>query len=110
MLPASLVALPLRVGPDGRLARRFRVMVATSARAWPHAPWFDPTEVVAEANPQLEDWQGVADARNRALDGLGVQWATVPYVRSVPAPYGERTFRVALALEGGRVPHAALST
>ena len=117
MLPPATLALPFRVGADGRLARGapadelarlFRVMVATSERAWPHAPWFGLAEVVAAANPQLEDQQGIADALNRALQGLGVRWARVAYVRSVPAEYGERSFTVALELEGGTVTHAEL--
>lgn len=118
MLPAATIALPLRVGPDGRLARGdpagelvrlFRVMVATSTRAWPHAPWFGLAEVFAGANIQLEDQQGLADALNRALAGLGVGWARVAYVRTVPgAAYGQRTFRIALEAEGRPVVHADL--
>ena len=117
MLPPATLALPLRVGPDGRLARGapadelarlFRVMVATSARAWPPAPGFGLAEVVAAAHPPLEDQQGIADALNAALRGLGVRWARVAYVHTVPAEYGERSFRVALELEGGGVAHAEL--
>ncbi|HEY0779399.1 MAG TPA: hypothetical protein VGD56_15640, partial [Gemmatirosa sp.] len=103
--PASMLALPLRVGADGRLARGapvdelvrlFRVMAATSARAWPHAPWFGLAEVFAAANVELQDQQGLADALNRALAGLGVGWAHVAHVQSVPGGYGERAFRIAL--------------
>lgn len=118
MLPATTIAIPLRVGPDGRLARGdpagelvrlFRVMAATSTRGWPHAPWFGLAEAFAAANVELEDQQGLADALNRALAGLGVAWARVAYVSSVPAGYGERTFRIALELEGGEVRHTELA-
>jgi hypothetical protein len=118
VLPAAVLSLPLRVDRDGRLARGapadelarlFRVMAATQASAWPHAPWFGLAEVFAAANVQLEDQQGIADALNRALAGLGVRWATVAYVHTVPAGYGERAFRVALQLEGGGVSHSDLS-
>jgi hypothetical protein len=108
--PPAVLALPFRVGPDGRLARAapaeallslFRAMAATSSRAWPHAPWFGLQEAFAAANVQLEDQQGIADALNRALAGLGVGWARVAFVHTVPgAAYGERAFRVALELEG----------
>ena len=113
-----MIALPLRVGNDGRLARGepvgelvrlFRVMVATSARAWPHAPWFGLAEVFAAANVELEDQQGLADALNQALRALGVEWARVAYVHTVPgADYGERNFQIALETEGRSVVHASL--
>ena len=113
--PPTLVAIPLRVGADGRLVRGdpvdqlvrlFRVMAATSARGWSHAPWFGLAEVFAGANVELEDQQGLADALNRALAGLGVGWARVAYVHTVPAGYGERTFRIALEIGGGAVVHS----
>jgi hypothetical protein len=117
--PPAVLALPFRVERDGRLARSapaealvrlFRAMAATSARAWPHAPWFGLEEAFAAANPQLEDQQGLADALNRALAGLGVRWARVASVRTVPgAAYGERAFRVALEVEGAPVTHADLA-
>ena len=118
MLPPAVIALPLRVGNDGRLARGepvgelvrlFRAMAATRPSAFPHAPWFGLADEFAGANVELEDQQGIADALNRALAGLGVEWARVAYVRSVPADYGERTFRIALELEGGAVQHADLA-
>lgn len=118
MLPASVIALPFRVGPDGRLARGepaeevvrlFRVMAATQRSAWAHAPWFGLQEAFAGANVQLEDQQGIADALNEALAGLGVRWARVAYVHSVPAEYGERSFHIALELEDGRVAHVDLA-
>lgn len=116
--PPAVVSLPLRVGPDGRLERAapaealmrlFRAMAATSTNAWPHAPWFGLAEVFAAANPQLHDQQGIADALNQGLAGLGVGWARVVYVHSVAAPYGERGFQIALELAGGQVVHEALA-
>ena len=116
--PTAVLALPLRVEADGRLARSapadalvrlFRSMAATTARAWPHAPWFGLEEAFAAANPQLEDQQGLADALNRGLAGLGVGWARVASVRTVAAAHGERAFRIALEVEGGTVTHAELS-
>lgn len=111
-----MLALPLRVGPDGRLARGtpaeqlvrlMRVMAATSPRAWPHAPWFGLADAFAAANVELQDQQGLADALNRALAGLGVGWARVAYVHTMPgAAYGERAFRIALEAEGSPVTHA----
>lgn len=119
MLPPAVIALPLRVGSDGRLARGapvdelvrlFRVIAATRPTAFPHAPWFGLADEFAGANVQLHDQQGLADALNRALAGLGVDWARVVYVHSVPTEYGERAFRVALEIEGeGTVRHADLS-
>ena len=115
--PVTLVALPLRVSSDGRLARGdalgelvrlFRVMVATRPQAWPHAPWFGLADVFAAANVELEDQQGLADAFNRALAELGVGWARVAYVRTAPgAAYGERSFQLALEMDG-KVSHSAL--
>jgi hypothetical protein len=116
--PAAVLALPFRVDADGRLARSapadalvrlFRAMAATTAGAWPHAPWFGLAEAFAAANPQLEDQQGLADALNRGLAGLGVGWARVASVRTVPSGYGERAFRIALEVEGGAVTHAELA-
>jgi hypothetical protein len=117
--PPAVVSLPLRVGPDGRLERAspaealmrlFRAMAATSEHAWPHAPWFGLAEVFAAANPQLHDQQGIADALNRGLAGLGVRWARVAYVHAGPgAAYGERDFRIALELAGGQVVHDGLA-
>lgn len=119
MLPPSVIALPLRVGQDGRLARGepvaelvrlFRVMAATRPNAFPHAPWFGLADEFAGANVELQDQQGLADALNRGLQGLGVGWARVAYVHSVPAGYGERSFRIALEVDGEEsVRHADLA-
>ena len=118
--PPALIALPLRVGPDGRLARAdpwdalmrlVRAMAATSQSAWPHAPWFGLEETFAAANRQLEEHPEIADALNRALAGLGVRWTRVETVRCLPtAPgSGERGFRVVLVDGGGRAVHADLA-
>lgn len=116
--PSAVLAIPLRVGPDGRLERTtptdalmqlFRAMASTHPEAWPHARWFGLAEVFTKANVQLEDQQGIADALNHALAGLGVGWARVAHVQSVPAGgYGERSFRIALELAGGRIVHEPL--
>lgn len=117
--PPAVVALPLRVGPDGRFARSeprealtrlVRVMAATPARAWPHAPWFGLQEVFAAAPVHLTEQEGLADALNVAFAGLGVRWARVAYVHTLRADaYGERTFRIGLEVEGGRVVHEELA-
>ncbi len=119
MLPPETIAIPLRVGADGRLARGepvaelvrlFRAMAATRPNAFPHAPWFGLADEFAGANIELHDQQGIADALNRALAGLGVGWARVAYVHSVPAGYGERAFRIALEIDGDDVVrHADLA-
>lgn len=117
-VPSSVVALPLRVAADGRLERAspaeslmrlFRAMAATRPAAWPHAPWFGLADVFAAANPQLHDQQGIADALNQALDGLGVGWARVAHVHAGPgAEYGAKDFVIALELAGGQVVHEAI--
>lgn len=92
------------------IVRLFRVMAATSCRAWAHAPWFGLAEEFTAANVELQDQQGLADALNRALAGLGVGWARVAYVHSVPAGYGERSFQIALEIDGEQtVRHADLT-
>ena len=113
--PGAGVGLPLRVGADGRLARgepretlvrMIRVMAATPAATWPHAPWFGLQEVFASARLQLAEQEGIADALNAAFRALGVRWARVAYVHTVGGDaYGERTFRIGLEVEGGRIVH-----
>lgn len=113
------LSLPLRVEPDGRFARAdavdslvqlFKVMAATPAGSWGHAPWFGLQEVFAAANPLLQDQQPLADALNAALRGLEVRWARVHSVTTAPAlSPGERNFRIALQLEDGRVEHMGMA-
>lgn len=99
------LALPLRVTPDGQLARAegadsllrlIQAMVATTRGNWPHAPWFGLHERFLAVNADVEDHAVLADALNEALKHLGVHWATVQGVRSVRAAYGERRFNVTL--------------
>ncbi len=114
-----MLSLPLRVEPDGQLARAdavdslvqlFKVMAATPAGSWGHARWFGLQEVFAAANPLLHDQQPLADALNAALRGLEVRWARVHSVTTAPERVqGERHFRIALLLEGGRMEHTRLA-
>ena len=114
-----LVSLPLRVNADGQLERAnprdvllglFRVMAATPAGSWKHAPWFGLQQLFAEANMLLEDQQGIADAMNRALTELGVTRARVLSVTTAPRQeYGGRSFRIALAVEGWQTMHEELA-
>jgi hypothetical protein len=115
------LGLPLRITPDGRLARDegaaallrlIQAMVATTANSWPHARWFGLYERFLAVNPDVEDQAGLADALNEALDRLGVDWARVRRVQSVRgAAFGERSFAVTLQLADEEHPvTAAVST
>ncbi|MCA9739743.1 MAG: hypothetical protein R3E98_02410 [Gemmatimonadota bacterium] len=115
------LAFPLRVGPDGRLARTdrvdallglVRVMAATSARVWTHAPWFGLHETFGEANPALEDHPRLADALNRALEELKIGWARVDSVRlETRGRFAEtRHFDVTLRLDDGDFRHGRVES
>jgi hypothetical protein len=110
------LALPLRIGDNGRFVRTDRVssllsvvraMAASPASSWRHAPWFGLQEVFAAASSDRGEQQSaVEDALNRALAGLGINWARVESV-TMPrgqAP-GERSFTLALAFADGSVIH-----
>jgi hypothetical protein len=111
------LALPLRITPDGRLARAtgaesllrlIQAMVGTTAGHWPHAQWFGLHEAFARVNPDVEDQAGLADGLNRALAELGVAWAHVERVRSVRgAAFGERRFDVTLLVGDEQRPVSA---
>lgn len=113
------LTLPLRIGPDGRLARGnplesllalIHVMAATPAGSWAHARWFGLQEVFAGANPLLHDQQQIADALNRALVGLEITWMRVQSVTTMPKPQGnERRFHVTLAVADGKIEHAHIA-
>jgi hypothetical protein len=114
------LALPLRVTPDGKLARAegadsllrlIQAMVGTTAGHWPHAPWFGLHEAFLRVNPDIEDHASLADALNDALAQLHVGWARVQRVRSVRgAEYGERRFDVTLLVgDEGRPVSAAVT-
>ena len=121
--PEAAVALPLRVGRDGRLVRSdprealvalIRVMAGTPRSAWPHAPWFGLQEVFAAAHPATEEQPAIAEALNAAFVGLGVRWARVLRVTST-GPYdvvaslgGERPFGIVLETDGRPTLHAAV--
>jgi hypothetical protein len=113
------LALPLRIGKDGRLARTdavtallsvIRAMAASPASSWAHAPWFGLQEVFEKANTEREDQHDIQDALNRGLAGLGVTWASVGPVRLVrgEAP-GVRRFELTLLLSGGQAVHRTLN-
>ncbi|HEX2095266.1 MAG TPA: hypothetical protein VHG28_22915 [Longimicrobiaceae bacterium] len=113
------LALPLRIGADGRLERTdpvsslmavIRAMAASPAATWQHAPWFGLQEVFEGANLALEQQPVLADALNRALTGLGITWAQVESVTAARdrAP-GERRFDITLVMVGGRPVHRSLS-
>ncbi len=121
MSEVRTLALPLRVTPDGRLARDdgatallrlIQAMVATTAGSWPHAPWFGLHERFLAINADVEDQAGLADALNEALTRLGVTWGRIQQVRSVRgAEYGERGFSVTLQLADDDHPvFAAITT
>ncbi len=112
------LALPLRVGADGRLERTdpvnsllavIQAMAGSPAASWRHAPWFGLQEVFEGANLALEQQPGLADAINRALAGLGVTWARVD---SVIAPrnraQGAPRFDITLVLVDGQTVHRSL--
>lgn len=113
------LALPLSVHSDGRLARTdpvasllavMRAMAASPRSSWAHAPWFGLQEVFENANLEREDQHDLQDALNRALQGLGIDWATVASVRAPGgrAP-GERHFDVTLQLRDGNVVHRSFN-
>jgi hypothetical protein len=118
---APALALPLRITPDGQLARAegsesllrlIQAMVATTSGNWPHAPWFGLHERFLGVNADVEDQASLADALNQALHHLGVTWARVQHVRSVRgAAFGERRFDVTLLVgDDGRPVSAAVTT
>src|ERR1700733_9871253 len=103
---ARALALPIRITPDGQLARAagsdsllrlIQAMVATTSGNWPHAPWFGLHERFLAVNADVEDQASLTDALNESLNHLGVTWARVQHVRSVRgAAFGERHFDVTL--------------
>lgn len=106
-------ALPLRVAPDGKLVQTdevdavlgiIRVMAGTSARAWPHAPWFGLLEAFTEAaRRDRQDHEGLKDALNHGLRQLGVADHQVQALVTGPvSAEGHRTFRLTLLDRGGR--------
>lgn len=111
------LALPLRITPDGQLARSepaeallrlIQAMVSTTSTHWPHAPWFGLHERFLGVNPDVEDQVALADALNEALDRLGLGWARVQQVRSVRgAAFGERQFDIRLVTGDARRPLSA---
>lgn len=122
-MPEAAVALPLRVGRDGRLVRSdprealvalIRVMASTPRSAWSHAPWFGLQEVFAAAHPATEEQPAVAEALNAAFVGLGVRWARVLRVTS-SGPYDvaaaaarERPFGIVLETDGQPALYASV--
>lgn len=117
-VPTSSIALPIRVRPDGALQRvsgldallpLFRAMAASPGLSWPGGAWFGLHESFRDANPLLKDHPGIAEALNRALDALQVDWARVVSVTSTgPATGRSRGFDLTLSLGGATVVHAPL--
>ena len=117
----EILALPLRVGPDGRLARTDAVaaldsllyaMASSPKASGTNMPWFGLKEVFEAANPEREDQHGVQEALNHALAQLGVTWATVKAVRTPrfgqeQAP-GIRNFGITLDVAGRGVVHLSV--
>jgi hypothetical protein len=110
------LALPLRVTPDGQLERAdaadtllalVRAMVAASPGGGTR---FGVHEVFRSANPALYDQQGLADALNEGLAELGIDWARVASVHTVPAERWERGFAVTLRIDGEQVVHGSVHT
>ena len=113
------IALPLRITRDGQFARGdateqvirlIQAMAGTTARSWPHAPWFGLHELFLEANLALQEQQSLADAINVALDQLGAGWARVAAVRSPRGRTpGERRFEITLLVDGEQAVHGTVS-
>lgn len=114
---------PLRVGPDGRLARAgdpwdplleiIRAMAASPPSSWSHAPWFGLEEVFRKAKRNVEEQPDVARALNQALEQLGIGWARVDAVfLDVEAvrsrPHDPPRFSIRFATPNGTV-HRSLS-
>jgi hypothetical protein len=114
----SPLALPIRVGPDGRLGRGegdevlvefIGVLAATTAGTWPHAPWLGLHELFARANLGLREQPAIADAIDLAFRQLGVSDVVVQSVRTAPQrDLGERRFEVTL-LRSGRPVHGTVT-
>lgn len=107
---ARMLALPLRITPEGQFERTdpvtsllgmVQAMAATSRQAWPHAPWFGLQELFAEASPDVQDHPRLVIALNTAFAGLGITWARVSAVkRGVAQTREERNFDITLLVEG----------
>jgi hypothetical protein len=112
------VALPIRITADGQLERTdavealaavLHIMAASSARTWPHAPWFGMQEMIAARRGEIQQPARLAEAFNTGLAGLGVDWARVETVRPVrQAGSSEVAFEVALRIDGHGVVHREL--
>ncbi len=109
------LALPLRVNAAGELERAapadtllalVRAMVAASPAAGTR---FGVHEAFRRANPALHDQQGLADALNEGLAELGIDWARVASVHTVPAHPWERSFAVTLRIDGEQPVHGTVS-
>jgi hypothetical protein len=108
------LALPLRVTPAGQLERAepadtllalVRAMVAASRGSGTR---FGVHELFRSANPALHDQQGLADALNDGLDELGIGWARVASVHTVPAQPWERSYAVTLHIDGEQSVHGSV--
>jgi hypothetical protein len=117
------LALPLRVGENGRLERTDAVsallsvigaMAAAPASSWAHAPWFGLQEAFAKPSLQRADQHDIQTRLNHALAELGVTWATVASVNlSAEERRPERSarrFDITLELAEGNVVHRSLNT
>jgi hypothetical protein len=112
------VSLPLRISRDGQLERGdateqvirlIQAMVATTAGAWPHAPWFGLHELFTEANLALAEQQTLLEAVNAALEKLGVTWARVASMKTArDAGYGVRQFAITLVVDGEPTVQASI--
>ena len=108
------LALPLRVTPDGQLERAeaadtllalVRAMVAASPGGGTR---FGVHELFRGANPALHEQQGLADALNEGLTELGIGWARVASVHTLPAHPWERSFAVTLRIDGEQAVHGTV--
>lgn len=116
------LALPLKVEPDGRLARTdpvtsllalIRAMAASPRSSWAHAEWFGLQEAFGSPALQRSDQHDIQARLNHALAELGITWATVA---AVDLPEEERRpersarrFEITLELAGGDVAHRSLN-
>ncbi len=88
------------------------VMVGTTASSWSGAPWFGLRKRLSAANPHVSQHPALAEAFNRALKEMGIDWATVASVRARPNPTDESdpSYTIALQIDGERPVHKAIET
>ncbi|MGE0442938.1 MAG: hypothetical protein AB7L66_17615 [Gemmatimonadales bacterium] len=113
-------ALPVRIGPDGKLLqedafdavlRIIAVMAGTTPTTWPHAPWFGLLEAFGEASRrERQDHENLRDAINLALRELGVADIRVQSVTTGSMDGGRRPFQLTLVDQRGDARFGQVTT